>query len=236
MSNIWFFSDPHFSHKNTLRYCGRPFFTVKQCDDTMIRNINAVVMPEDTLYVVGDVAMHTAPIKRLIPQIKCKNIILVVGNHDLMYDYFIMTRGQKFVDRIVEEYKAAGFKKIIHGQTMTHINGTVHGTQWVRICHFPTKSAAKTYHGDKHDHARPVDDGTLNICGHVHQLFVKRGNDINVGVDAWDFKPVSADTLIDLYRNGPTNVETPKKWRIAIWKIYHTAVWKISKLFERKKK
>ena len=31
------------------------------------------------------------------------------------------------------------------------------------------------------------------LCGHVHDLFVKQKNALNVGVDVWDFKPISLD-------------------------------------------
>lgn len=33
------------------------------------------------------------------------------------------------------------------------------------------------------------------LCGHVHQLWKTFGRCINVGVDVWDFKPVSLTTL-----------------------------------------
>jgi calcineurin-like phosphoesterase family protein len=36
------------------------------------------------------------------------------------------------------------------------------------------------------------------LCGHVHGLFKQVGNVINVGVDVWDFKPVSEEEIIKL--------------------------------------
>jgi calcineurin-like phosphoesterase family protein len=33
------------------------------------------------------------------------------------------------------------------------------------------------------------------ICGHVHGLFKKVSNVLNVGVNVWDFKPVSMDQV-----------------------------------------
>jgi len=33
------------------------------------------------------------------------------------------------------------------------------------------------------------------IVGHVHDLFIKQKNCINVGVDVWDYKPVSEDDI-----------------------------------------
>lgn len=41
------------------------------------------------------------------------------------------------------------------------------------------------------------------ITGHVHNLFVKSANAINVGVDVHDFRPVSEERLIELEGAGP---------------------------------
>lgn len=244
MANIWFTSDTHFSHKNTLRYCGRPFWTKEQCDEAMIARWNAVVKPEDTVYHLGDVAMHTAPIVRILPRLNGKKI-LIVGNHDLMYSYFIATRGIKFVDRMRKEYLEAGFAEIhLSGLTVDFAFwdglvppiGTAEGrilppvTVKARLSHFPTKNVEDKYHNDKHEKSRPKDDGTLNICGHVHQNWLKRGNNINVGVDVWDFAPVSLEEVISLHRFGPKNIDAPKKSRIFIWKLYHTTMWRINRV------
>lgn len=40
-----------------------------------------------------------------------------------------------------------------------------------------------------------VDLNRKFICGHVHKLFTKQNNVVNVGVDVWDFKPVSLDEV-----------------------------------------
>jgi calcineurin-like phosphoesterase family protein len=36
------------------------------------------------------------------------------------------------------------------------------------------------------------------ICGHVHNLFKTLDNIINVGVDVWDFKPVSIKQIMEI--------------------------------------
>jgi len=38
-----------------------------------------------------------------------------------------------------------------------------------------------------------------HICGHVHTLFKKVGNVLNVGVDVWNYKPVSIDQARELF-------------------------------------
>lgn len=44
-----------------------------------------------------------------------------------------------------------------------------------------------------------IDINRKFICGHIHRLFKKCDNAVNVGVDVWDFKPVSIDQVKDLF-------------------------------------
>lgn len=233
-SKLWFTSDTHFSHRNSMRYCGRPFLTVEACDEAMIKRWNEVVKPDDLIIHMGDVAMHTKPMERIIPKLNGHKI-LIIGNHDLIYhQYFLKTRGQKFIDRMMEIYKNVGFSKIFDsGKTIiTSPTGDSPGLK-IRLSHFPTKNAHDGYHNNKHDASRPIDDGTLNICGHVHNSWLKRGNNINVGVDVWDFRPVSLDDVIRLWKHGKKDIANPYRTRVFFWKIYHTIIWKFKKLFKK---
>jgi len=65
---------------------------------------------------------------------------------------------------------------------------------------------------DSHDHdryaeQRPVDRGAWLLHGHVHERWQQRGRMINVGVDAWDYRPVSEATIRDLVADGPKDQE-----------------------------
>jgi calcineurin-like phosphoesterase family protein len=42
-----------------------------------------------------------------------------------------------------------------------------------------------------HDPAKAYTTDKIVIHGHIHDMWKKKGNAINVGVDVWDFKPVS---------------------------------------------
>ena len=48
--------------------------------------------------------------------------------------------------------------------------------------------------------ASQVDRTRPFLCGHVHDLFIHQKNVLNVGVDVWDFKPVSIDQVREYFR------------------------------------
>jgi calcineurin-like phosphoesterase family protein len=51
-----------------------------------------------------------------------------------------------------------------------------------------------------HDPKNAIKDmSKIWLCGHVHQHWKHTSNTINVGVDVWDFKPVSIEQLKDIH-------------------------------------
>ena len=51
---IFFTSDLHFGHENVLRFDNRPFETVEEMDDELIKRWNDKVAKGDLVYVLGD--------------------------------------------------------------------------------------------------------------------------------------------------------------------------------------
>ena len=82
MSKVWFTSDPHFYHKNVIEYCNRPFDSVEEMNETLIKNWNDRVKKNDTIYILGDFCFGTKE--------QCIEILnrlngqkfLIYGNHD----------------------------------------------------------------------------------------------------------------------------------------------------------
>jgi len=80
---IWFTADPHFGHRNIIKYCKRPFKGPKEMDTVIRTNWNALVKPKDTVYVLGDFSMSTNK-KNLEDWFNALHgkKTLIVGNHD----------------------------------------------------------------------------------------------------------------------------------------------------------
>ena len=50
----WFSADYHLGHAKIIDYCNRPFKSLEQMNETIIRNHNARVKSEDTVFHIGD--------------------------------------------------------------------------------------------------------------------------------------------------------------------------------------
>jgi calcineurin-like phosphoesterase family protein len=188
---IWFTADLHLGHSNIIKYCGRPFQDVDEMNSQLIERWNDVVVPDDTVWVVGDFALgkidETLPLAAELAGHK----ILLAGNHDRCWD----GHGPKAAGW-TDRYLNAGFAKVVQGQLKLKIEGTK-----VTLSHFP-------YRGDSQDQDRfldhrPIDKGAWLIHGHVHERWAQSGRMINVGVVATEFRPISEAEVAAMIRSGP---------------------------------
>jgi calcineurin-like phosphoesterase family protein len=190
----FFTSDLHLGHANILMFCGRPGRDVDEMNELIIDNWNRVVTPEDTVFVLGDVAMgklaDTLPLVSLLNGTKH----LIAGNHDRVWG------GHKKVSDVMwfRYITEAGFTTINDGTIYTLPNGVT-----AILSHFPYEQDDR--HGSKYAEHHPQDDGrTWLLHGHVHQEWQVRGRQINVGVDVWGMTPVSEDVIVDIIERRRT--------------------------------
>lgn len=94
---VWITSDTHFGHKNIVRgttnwrtqdgqipiESTRDFQTIEQMNERLVYGINHFVGQEDTLIMLGDVSFGGFEnIGLFLDRLVCKNIHLIIGNHD----------------------------------------------------------------------------------------------------------------------------------------------------------
>jgi calcineurin-like phosphoesterase family protein len=82
MSDTFFISDMHFGHERMLTYENRPFNSLAELDETLIKNWNNKIKKQYHVYVLGDVSLyHKEKTKEIINQLNGYKI-LIMGNHD----------------------------------------------------------------------------------------------------------------------------------------------------------
>lgn len=170
LRKIFFTSDWHLYHENIIRFCRRPFKSVKEMHKTLIEKYNNVIKEEDILYYLGDLTLikseYAFKVHKEVEKFKGTKH-LIVGNHD---DWKMTT------------YEKIGFS-------------TIHNVFWFPYGGFTFYLA----HDPSIYTCIENDPKAILLCGHVHKLFTNLLPDkrvINVGVDVWDFSPVSFDTIL----------------------------------------
>lgn len=76
----YYISDLHFGHENIIRLCNRPFRSVEEMDEAMIKNWNSVVKDNDEVYILGDFNFKSSG-EDYLKRLNGKKF-LIVGNHD----------------------------------------------------------------------------------------------------------------------------------------------------------
>ena len=172
MVNVWFTSDTHFGHFNIIEYTNRPFKSSAHMNRELIKKWNERVKPEDTVYFLGDFCFKSMSGK---------------GNGD-------PTKAQSYIKQL------NGNIIFVKGNHDTN-NGL----------NTKTKALLIGMGGlDIYCVHNPIDSNNafkLNLVGHVHGVWKSRPDTkfgvktilINVGVDVWNFYPISFKEIMDEY-------------------------------------
>ena len=79
---IFVSSDEHFCHPRILFYARRPFNSIQEMEQVIVKNWNSIVSPEDVVIVCGDFAFVGVKKSKQILDSLNGTKILVLGNHD----------------------------------------------------------------------------------------------------------------------------------------------------------
>jgi len=202
----FFTADTHFSHARILELDNRPFKTIEEHDEELIRRWNETVSPDDTVIHLGDVAL--GKIADSLPLVGRLNgfKILKSGNHDRTF----AGNKQKERDRFLPIYEQYFDEVDDGGKTepwMVYIDEDDYFHPVV-MSHFPHDSDHTS--DIRYEQYRPDDDGRILICGHTHEKepvqHSKKGTlQIHVSVTAWDFRPVSEHQIAQLISENMEN-------------------------------
>ena len=173
---VFFTSDLHFYHEKIIKHTRRPFHTVEEMNKALIKKWNDKVAHDDEVYILGDFTLKGTDIaSALLQSLKGKKY-LVRGNHD------------HFVDSA--EFDQSLFSLVQDYMEITYLN-----TKFV-LFHYPIVE----WHG--------YGKGVIALHGHQHNhkdYNTKNQKDglfrYDVGVDANDMAPVSAEEIIDFFYN-----------------------------------
>ncbi len=180
---MWFTADLHLSHENIMRHCKRPFGSIEEHDKTIITNINELVKPGDWLYILGDFALahawskyskttSTNSIQYYRQQINCRNVVLIMGNHDPHFSSGAPK--QELIDAFTSVHEILRIKFTIHG-IRNHLI----------LCHYAMRTWRNSHHGSWH------------IYGHSHGQLSDDPLSLSfdVGVDSNNFKPLKLEQI-----------------------------------------
>lgn len=223
---IWFISDTHYGHTNIVSGVSRwsdidvscrQFNTVEEMSQHLVGQINKYVGEDDILFHLGDWSFGGIEnIWNFRKQIKCKNIHLILGNHDKhillgkkLLNCYCNNDGEvengKFTtygdwrDDLFNAYPLNLFESI-----QKHLEVIIDGTL-VIMNHYPLLD----FHMNEYKEV-------IDLFGHVHgkiphQIVEKSGFRIDVGVDNafklfGEYKPFSWEEIIKLKNENNSNI------------------------------
>ena len=84
----YYISDLHLFHENAIAFDHRPFASLQEMHDTILKNWNDRVTNGDMVYILGDVSMRgkKEELIAFVAQLKGRKV-LIKGNHDDVSDY-----------------------------------------------------------------------------------------------------------------------------------------------------
>lgn len=166
---IYFTADPHYDHPNIIEYEDRPWKSTAAMEKGMREIHNSIVKPEDEVWIIGDLSLMKPEYWKFYDRIigNLNGIKhLVLGNHD----------------------ECKPFYYVNHGFTTVHTAVKLNiGGRNVICAHDPAVW-----------NAIPNPENIIFLCGHVHKVFrsIREKNIVNVGVDVWDFKPITFTEIL----------------------------------------
>jgi calcineurin-like phosphoesterase family protein len=185
---VWITSDTHFGHKNICRGVTgwrlpdgsipidktRDFDSIGEMNDAIVNNINSVVGQDDVLIHLGDWSFGGFEnIKIFRDRIVCKEIHLILGNHD--------EHIEKNRENIQDLFSS-----------VNHYTKLMYNSETLVLMHYPIDSWDGLNKGHIHLHGH---------CHLPQQKVFGKGRRMDVGIDGnLFFTPYSLDNVIKIVK------------------------------------
>lgn len=199
---IFFTADNHFGHANIIQYCSRPFSNVDEMDQFMIDAWNDTVPAHGaTVFHLGDLTLGPDAAKYL----DCLTgwPICILRNrwhHDKRW----------LANLLYNDDELTAFSYVVDPMLVLEIEKDDGGPPlFIHLSHYPLREWDRQWYGAWHLHGHchgnigvmewkemKSANGTINMAWRV-----------DVGVDCWDYAPVSLERLMHNYSLGAKEIE-----------------------------
>lgn len=162
----FFTSDTHFSDPRVLRIDRRPFSNLAEHDAALIRFWKETVSETDTVWHLGDFARNAPPGRARDILADLPGIKhLIVGNND--------------PEAVADDRQWASVGPYAELERANSSGDRMR----IVLCHYPFRTW------------RDSGRGSINPHGHSHGRLMPIPRQFDVGVDVWDYRPVTLETI-----------------------------------------
>lgn len=194
---LWFTSDTHYNHSNICAattnwaispedYRVRDFKTLDQMNDTLVNNINHLIREDDILIHLGDWSFGGfESIAEFRNRIVCKNVHIVLGNHD----HHILNNKNN-----IQTLFTSVHQYLFLSVSLPQVSRNQKTDKYNFVCmHYPIASWQDMNHGAIHLH------------GHTHlspKHRVHTGRAMDVGVEGNNLDPIEMNEILKLVNHN----------------------------------
>lgn len=185
----YFIADTHFGHANCLMFDNRPFKTIEENDDEIIKRWNDVVGIDDDIYFLGDLSWYNATKTiEIVEQLNGRNLFWIKGNHD----------GKLLKNRELRSL----FVEICDYKELDLGDGKI-----LVLSHYPIPCFKNHYYGSYHLYGHVHTSFEYNMMEHVRyemeEIYNKSCNMYNVGcmMSYMNYTPRTLEEIISGYNN-----------------------------------
>jgi calcineurin-like phosphoesterase family protein len=188
--NIFFTGCSHINHKNIINYSNRPFDSVQEMNQFLIKNWNNIIQSDDEVYHLGDMFLGPkSEMKNYLDKINGK-IFLIRGNHEgiekVCPERFEWIRDYHKDFFLINQIK-----------------------QQVIFFHYPIESWDDRHHGSIHVHShthglsnkisRRFDVGVDSVASYLTQKDRDNGSWNSIKNNPKHYRPISLEELAEIF-------------------------------------